>query len=81
MKNQSKIRKSIIRSLLVLSLAAGILMPLTAFGYDDPPQDPQEGGRTRSAPRVTCETTSYNILIATVVVTECSDGSRSVSIQ
>lgn len=81
MKNQSKIRKSIIRSLLVLSLAAGTLMPLTALGYDDPPQDPQEGGRTRSAPRVTCETTSYNILIATVVVTECSDGSRSVSIQ
>ena len=81
MKNQSKSRKTIIRSLLVLTLAAGTLMPLTALGYDDPPQDPQEGGRTRSAPRVTCETTTYNILIATVVVTECSDGSRSVSIQ
>jgi len=79
MKNQSKIRKSIIRSLLVLSLAAGALMPLTALGYDDP-QDPQEGGRTRSAPRVTCETTSYNILIATVVVTSCSDGTRTVSL-
>lgn len=79
MKNQSKIRKSIIRSLLILSLAAGTLMPLTAWAWDG--QDPQEGGRTRSAPRVTCETTSYNILIATVVVTECSDGSRSVSIQ
>ena len=77
MKNQSKIRKTITRSLLVLSLAAGTLMPLTALAYDDP----QEGGRTRSAPRVTCETTTYNILIATVVVTECSDGSRSVSIQ
>ncbi len=80
MKNQSKIRKSIIRSLLVLSLSAGTLMPLTALGYDDPPQDPQEGGRTRSAPRVTCETTTYNILIATVVVTECSDGTRTVSL-
>ncbi len=76
MKNQSKIRKSIIRSLLVLSLAAGALMPLTASAFDDP----QEGGRTRSAPRVTCETTTYNILIATVVVTECSDGTRTVSL-
>ncbi len=79
MKNQSKIRKTITRSLLVLSLAAGTLMPLTALAYDNP-QDPQEGGRTRSAPRVTCETTTYNILIATITVTECSDGSRSVSI-
>ncbi len=76
MKNQSKFRKTITRSLLVLSLAAGTLMPLTALAYDDP----QEGGRTRSAPRVTCETTTYNILIATITVTECSDGSRSVSI-
>jgi hypothetical protein len=80
MKNQSKMRKSIIRSLLVLTLAAGTLMPPTAWGYDNPPQDPQEGGSTRSAPRVTCETTSYNILIATVVVTSCSDGTRTVSL-
>jgi len=76
MKNQSKIRQSIIRSLLVLSLAAGALMPLTALGNDDP----QEGGSTRSAPRVTCTSTSYNILIATIVVTECSDGTRTVSV-
>jgi len=79
MKNQSKIRKSIIRSLLVLSLAAGALTPLTAWAWDTQ-DDPQEGGRTRSAPRVTCETTTYNILIATVVVTECSDGTRTVSL-
>ncbi len=79
MKNQSKIRKSIIRSLLVLSLAAGTLTPLTAWAWDTG-QDPQEGGRTRSAPHVTCSTTSYNIIIATVTVTECSDGSRSISI-
>ena len=78
MKNQSKIRKSIIRSLLVLSLAVGALMPLTALAFDQ--DDPQEGGRTRSAPRVTCTTTTYNILIATVVVTECSDGTRTVSL-
>lgn len=78
MKNQLKIRKTIIRSLLVLSLAAGVLMPLTASAWDG--QDPQEGGRTRSAPRVTCSSTSYNILIATVVVTECSDGTRTVSL-
>ena len=80
MKNQSKIRKSIIRSLLVLSLAVGALMPLTAFAWDTG-QDPQEGGRARSGPRVTCTATTYNILIATVVVTECSDGTRSVSLQ
>lgn len=78
MKNQSKIRKSIIRSLLVLSLAAGTLMSLTALAFDQ--DDPQEGGRTRSAPRVTCTSTSYNILIARVVVTECSDGTRTVSL-
>lgn len=78
MKNQSKIRQSIIRSLLVLCLGVGALMPLTAWAYD--PQDQQEGGSTRSAPRVTCETTSYNILIATVVVTSCSDGTRTVSL-
>ena len=76
MKNQSKIRKSIIRSLLVLSLAAGALMPLTALGYDDP----QEGGRTRSAPHVTCTTTTYNMIIVIVIVTECSDGTRTVSL-
>ena len=80
MKNQSKIRKSIIHSLLVLCLGIGALMPLTAMAYDNPPEDPQEGGRTKSAPRVTCETTTYNILIATVVVTECSDGTRTVSL-
>ncbi len=80
MKNQSKIRKSIIHSLLVLCLSVGTLMPLTAMAYDNPPEDPQEGGRTKSAPRVTCETTTYNILIATVVVTECSDGTRTVSL-
>lgn len=79
MKNQSKIRKSFIRSFLVLSLAAGTLLPLTALAYDDP-QDPQEGGRGRQAPRVTCTTTSYNIIIATITVTECSDGSRSISV-
>jgi len=78
MKNQSKIRQSIIRSLLVLCLGVRPLMPLTAWAYD--PQDQQEGGSTRSAPRVTCETTSYNILIATVVVTTCSDGTRTVSL-
>jgi len=76
MKNQSKIRKSIVRSLLALNLAAATLMPLSALANDDP----QEGGRTRSAPRVTCETTTYNILIAKVVVTECSDGTRTVSL-
>lgn len=80
MKNQSQIRKTIIRSLLVFSLAAGALMPLTALAFD-PPQDPQEGGRTRAGSRVTCTTTEYNILIATVVVTECSDGTRTVSLQ
>lgn len=79
MKNQLRIRKTIIRSLLVLSLAAGVLMPLTASAWDGQ-DDPQEGGRGRQAPRVTCTSTSYNILIATVVVTECSDGSRSVSL-
>ncbi len=78
MKNQSKIRKSIIRSLLVLCLGIGTLMPLTALAFDQ--DDPQEGGRTRSAPRVTCTTTTYNILIATVVVTECSDGTRTVNL-
>ena len=78
MKNQLKIRKSIIRSLLVLSLATGALMPLTASAFDQ--DDPQEGGRGRQAPRVTCTTSTYNLLIVTVVVTECSDGSRSVSL-
>ncbi len=78
MKNQSKIRKSIVRSLLVLCLAVGTLTPDTTWAWDG--QDPQEGGSTRSAPRVTCETTSYNILIATVVVTSCSDGTRTVSL-
>jgi hypothetical protein len=78
MKNQSKIRKSIIRSLLVLSLAAGALMPLSASAFDQ--DDPQEGGRGRKAPRVTCTTSSYNFIIVTVVVTECSDGTRSVSV-
>ncbi len=79
MKNQSKFRKTILRSLLVLSFAAGALTPLTALAWDSQ-DDPQEGGRTRSAPRVTCTSTSYNILIATVVVTECSDGTRTVSL-
>ncbi len=79
MKNQSKIRKTIIRSFLALSLAAAASMPLRAWASDDP-QDPQEGGRSRSAPRVTCTSTSYNILVATVTVTECSDGSRNVSV-
>lgn len=78
MKNQSKIRNLIIRSLLVLSLAAGALMPLTASAFDQ--DDPQEGGRTRSGSRVTCTTTEYNILIATVVVTQCSDGTRTISL-
>lgn len=78
MKNQSKIRKSIVLSLLVLCLGVGTLMPLTAWAFD--PNDQQEGGSTRSAPRVTCTSTSYNILIATVVVTSCSDGSRSISL-
>ena len=79
MKNQSKTRKSIIGSLLALCLGVGALMPLTAWAYD--PNDQQEGGSTRSAPRVTCTSKSYNILIATVVVTECSDGSRSISLE
>ena len=79
MKNQSKIRKTVIHSVLALSLAAGVLMPLTASAWDGQ-DDPQEGGRTRSAPRVTCSSTSYNLLIATVVVTECSDGTRTVSL-
>ena len=79
MKNESKIRKSIIRSLLVFCLAAGTLMPLTASAFDDP-QDPQEGGRSRQAPRTTCTTSSYNLIIVTVTVTECSDGTRSVSV-
>lgn len=39
----------------------------------------QEGGRTRSAPRVTCSSTSYDIIIAIIVVTECSDGTVTVS--
>lgn len=78
MKNQLKIRQSIIRSLLVLCFGVGALMPLTAWAYDDPGS--QEGGSTRSAPRVTCTSTSYNILIATIVVTECSDGTRTVSV-
>lgn len=79
MKNQSKIRKIIIRSLFVLCLAAGTLTPLTAWAWDS--VDPQEGGRTRAGSRVTCTTTSYNILFVTIVVTECSDGTRTVSIQ
>ncbi len=79
MKNQSKIRQSIIRSLLILSLAAGTLTPLTVWGLDGQ-EEPQEGGRTKSAPRVTCETTTYNILIAKIVVTECSDGTRTISL-
>ena len=78
MKNQSNIRKSIIRSLLVLSLAVGTLMPLTVSASEQ--DDPQEGGRGRQAPRVTCSTSSYNLLIVTVVVTECSDGTRTVSL-
>jgi hypothetical protein len=78
MKNQSNIRKSIIRSLVVLSLAVGTLMPLTASAFDQ--DGPQEGGRGRQAPRVTCSTSSYNLLIVTVVVTECSDGTRTVSL-
>jgi hypothetical protein len=78
MKNQSKIRKTIIRSVLALSLVAGVLMPLTASAWDG--QDPQEGGRTRGGSRVTCTATTYNILIATVVVTECSDGTRTISL-
>jgi hypothetical protein len=78
MQNKSKIHKSIIRSLLVLCLGIGTLMPLTALAFDQ--DDPQEGGRGRQAPRVTCSTRSYYIIIATITVTECSDGSRSVSI-
>ncbi len=80
MKNQSKIRKTIIHSALALSLAAGVLTPLTVQAWDTG-ADPQEGGRTRGGSRVTCTTTSYNILIATIVVTECSDGTRTVSLQ
>lgn len=78
MRNKSKIHKSIIRSFLVLSLAVGTLMPLTASAFDQ--DDPQEGGRTRGGSRVTCTTTEYNIWIATVVVTQCSDGTRTVSL-
>jgi hypothetical protein len=78
MQNKSRIRKSLIRSFLVLCLAAGTLTPLTAWAWDS--EDPQEGGRTRSGPRVTCTATTYNIIIATITVTECSDGTRSVSL-
>lgn len=79
MQNKSKIRKSIIRSFLLLTLAVGTLMPLTAWAYDTG-QDPQEGDRGRQAPRVTCTTSSYNLLLVTITVTECSDGTRSVSL-
>ncbi len=72
MKNQSKIRKTIIRPLLVLFLGVGTLMPLEVYT--------QEGGRTRSTPRVTCETTVYDLLLFTLVVTECTDGTRTVSL-
>ncbi len=78
MKNLSKIRKSIVCPLLVLCLAVGTLTPLTTWAWDG--QDPQEGGSTRAGSRVTCTSTTYNIIIAIIVVTECSDGTRTVSI-
>lgn len=71
MKNQSKIRKSIIHSFLALSLTVGILMPAVIA---------QEGGRSRQAPRVTCTTSSYDLIIVTVTITECSDGTTSTSV-
>ena len=74
MHNESKIRVYVVRSLLVLCLTVGSLMPLAVLAKDDP----QEGGRGRQAPRVTCTTSSYNLLIVTVVVTECSDGTLAV---
>lgn len=78
MKNQITIRQFIIRSFLVLSLAAAAVMPLLAFGLDQ--DDPQEGDRGKRAPRTTCSTSVYNLMIFKVVVTECSDGTRSVSV-
>ena len=62
--------------LLTLILAVGALMPSLVSANDDP----QEGGRTRSAPRVTCTTTSYSLFVIVIVVTECSDGTRTVSV-
>lgn len=76
MQNKSKVRVYAIRWLLVLCLTIGGLMPHIVSANDDP----QEGGRTRSGPRVTCTTTTYNLIFFVVVVTECSDGTRSTSI-
>jgi len=75
MQNQSKIRQSIVRSLLALSLAVGTLMPFKVSASDTGPQD---GGRTRQAPQVTCTSQSINILGIIVIVTQCSDGSTSI---
>lgn len=76
MLNKFKIRGIIPGVLLTLTLAVGALMPLMVSANDDP----QEGGRTRSAPRVTCTTSTYSLIVVVIVVTECSDGTRTVSI-
>ena len=62
--------------LLTLILAVGALMPSLVSANDDP----QEGGRSRRVPRVTCTTSSYSLIVVVIVVTECSDGTRTVSI-
>ena len=80
MQNQSKIRRIIIRSLIVSSLALGMLMPFTKAAADSQSGSPQEGGRGKRAPNVTCTTTTYNIVIAIIVITQCSDGSSSTVI-
>lgn len=76
MLKKFKTRGVIPAVLLTLFLAVGALLPSMASANDDP----QEGGRTRSGPRVTCTTTTYNLIFFVVVVTECSDGTRSTSV-
>lgn len=74
--NKFKTRGVISAFLLTLILAVGALTPMMVSANDDP----QEGGRSRQAPRVTCTTSSYSLFVVTIIVTECSDGTRSVSI-
>ena len=76
MHNQSKVRVYAVRWFLVMCLTIGGLMPHIVSANDDP----QEGGRGRQAPRVTCTTSSYNLILVTIVVTQCSDGTQTVSI-
>jgi hypothetical protein len=79
MKNQLNIRKTIISSLVALIIGFSTLMPLTASATDAQ-GGPQEGIRGVRGPHVTCTTSSYNIIIAIIVVTQCSDGSSSTTI-